>query len=127
MTADDGYNTAVMQTTAPDLSKDFPRSGREMLGGYAFLARVIDKVRAEHAGTQGEYIGYCPLSMAFLTRAGVSKDEFDKLIARDASDEEFVKYFDEHVPPEKKEAANKYVLEEASDSLDAQDAEEGRA
>lgn len=116
-------NTTI---TAPDLRKDFPRSGREMLGGYAFLARVIDKVRAEEAGTEGEYVGYCPLSMGFLQRAGVSKDEFHQLIKNGASDDEFVRYFNEHVPPEKKEAANRYVLEDMSDALDSQDAEEGR-
>ena len=117
-------NTRV---SAPDLQKTPPRSGRDLLGGYAFLARTIDKVRAEHAGTEGEYIGYCPLSMGFLTRAGVSHDEFDALIQNGASDEEFVRLFDERVTPENKEAANRYVLEDMSDSLDAQDAEEGRS
>src|SRR5437660_11958727 len=100
-------NTTV---TAPDLRTTFPRSGRDTLGGYAFLARTIDKVRAEHAGTEGEYIGYCPLSMGFLKRAGVSKDESDRLIRRGAPDDEFVRYFDEHVSPQNKEAANRYVL-----------------
>ncbi len=95
-----------------------------MLGGYAFLARVIDKVRAEHAGTNGEYIGYCPMSLAFLQTAGVSRKEFDDLIAREASDEEFVAYFDAHVSPEKRNAANKHILEDFAEHLDEQDAEE---
>jgi len=124
-----GITPFAMNTTitAPDLQKTFPRSGRDLLGGYAFLARTIDKVRAEHAGTQGEYIGYCPFSMGFLRRAGITKDEFDQLIRNGASDDEFVRYFDERVSPENKEAANRYVLDEMADELDAQDAEEGRS
>jgi hypothetical protein len=113
--------------TAPDLRNSFPRRGREKLGGYAFLARLIDKVRAEHAGTNGEYIGYCPMSKAFLDETGVSKSEFDKLIDSNATDEQFVKYFDEHVSPDKKAAANKVILEDLASHLDEQDAEEGVA
>jgi hypothetical protein len=98
-----------------------------MLGGYAFLARVIDKVRAEHAGTNGEYIGYCPLSMALLDTTGVSKGDFDALITKGASDDEIVKYFDEHVPADRKTAANERILQGYAGNLDEQDAEEGAA
>jgi len=95
-----------------------------MLGGYAFLARVIDKIQAAHAGTNGEYVGYCPMSLAFLQTAGVSREAFDGVIARGAGDEEIVAYFDAHVSPEKREAANKHILEDFADHLDEQDAEE---
>lgn len=98
-----------------------------MLGGYAFLARVIDKVRAEHAGTNGEYVGYCPMSKAFLNEAGVSVDQFDQLIKQGASDDDFVRYFDEHVSAERKEAANKLMLDDYASHLDEQDAEENVA
>jgi hypothetical protein len=110
--------------TAPDLRTSFPRRGREQLGGYAFLARVIDKVRAEHAGTNGEYVGYCPMSKAFLQETGVSQGEFDKLIEQDESDDAIVKYFDEHVSPQRKAAANKLILEDYASHLDEQDEEE---
>ena len=111
---------------APDLSTGFPRSGRELLGGYAWLARLADKVRAEHAGTQGDYIGYCPMSMSYLNATGVTRDEFDKLVAGGASDDDLVNYFDEHVSAEKKASSNALVLEDGASHLDAQDAEEGR-
>jgi hypothetical protein len=39
---------------APDLSTTPPRSGRERLGRYAWLARLADKVRADHADTAGD-------------------------------------------------------------------------
>lgn len=112
---------------APDLRTSFPRRGRTLLGGYAFLARVIDKVRAEHAGTNGDYVGYCPMSLAFLKETGVSQSDFDKLITSGASDDAIVAYFDEHVSPQHKAAANDLILEQMSDHLDEQDAEEGVA
>ena len=60
-----------MTVTAPDLNASFPRAGRELLGRYTWLGRLADKVRADHAGTAGEYIAYCGLSTGFLDRAGV--------------------------------------------------------
>ena len=115
-----------MNVTALDLDTTPPRSGREMLGRYAWLARLADKVRADHAGTEGEYIAYCGLSTGFLDRAGVSVDDFDKLIRDGASDAELTKYFDEHVSDAQREAANRYVLVDMKSHLDKQDAEEGR-
>jgi hypothetical protein len=115
-----------MTVTAPDLNTSFPRAGRELLGGYTWLARLADKVRADHAGTGGEYIAYCGLSTGFLDRAGVSVDEFDALIKKDASDADLVSYFDKHVDDAHREAANNYVLNDQKAHLDKQDAEEGK-
>ncbi len=121
----DGYELR-MNVTPLDLDTTPPRSGREMLGRYAWLARIADKVRADHAGTEGEYIAYCGLSTGFLDRAGVSVDDFDKLIRDGASDADLTKYFDEHVSDAQREAANRYVLDDMKSHLDKQDAEEGR-
>jgi hypothetical protein len=107
-----------------DFNTTAPRSGREMLGRYSWLARLADKVRADHAGTAGEYIAYCGLSMGFLDRAGVSKDDFDKLIRDGSADAELVRYFDEHVDDAHREAANSYVLNDQKAHLDEEDAEE---
>lgn len=115
-----------MIATAPDLTKSPPRSGRQLLGRYAWLARLADKVRAEQAGTQGEYVGYCPLSMGFLEHAGVTRNAFDVLVGEGLDDEKLVEYFDSHVNDERREAANRYVLEENRRHLDDEDAEEGR-
>src|SRR5450755_543545 len=38
-----------------DLTKSYPRSPRERLGGIPMLPRTIDKARAAIAGTLGEY------------------------------------------------------------------------
>jgi hypothetical protein len=68
----------------------------------------------------------CGLSTGFLDRAGVSVDDFDKLIRDGASDADLTKYFDEHVSDAQREAANRYVLDDMKSHLDEQDAEEGR-
>jgi hypothetical protein len=113
-----------MNMTAPDLTTGFPRSGRVMLGQWSWLARLADKVRAQHAGTNGEYIAYCGLSMGFLDRAGISEGDFDKLVRDGASDADLERYFDTHVDAAHRTAANTYVLEEQVAHLDKQDAEE---
>jgi hypothetical protein len=116
-----------MNSTAPDLMTTPPRSGRDRLGSYTWLARLADKVRAEHAGTAGEYIAYCGLSTGFLDRAGVTVEAFDRLIREGASDGDLVRYFDEHVDGAQRDAANAYVLGDMKEHLDKQDAEEGRS
>jgi hypothetical protein len=115
-----------MSVTAPDFSKAPPRSGRDKLGGYAWLARLADKARAQQAGTQGDYIAYCPLSQGFLGAAGISDEDFKGLIRGGASDDDLANYFDQHVTPQRREAANHFVLETMASHLDEQDAEEGR-
>jgi hypothetical protein len=109
---------------APDLSSAFPRRGRDLLGGYAWLARLADKVRAKHAGTDGDYVAYCALSTGFLQRAGVHAADFERLTKGGASDEDLVRYFDQHVDQAHREAANAFVLNEMASHLDEQDAEE---
>jgi hypothetical protein len=116
-----------MTTTAPDLSSAFPRSGRELLGRYSWLGRLADKVRADHAGTAGEYVAYCPISMGFLERTGIARDAFDSLVEQGADDQKLVTYFDRHVSDDQRDSANQFVLEESRGHLDAQDAEEGRS
>ena len=116
----------MASATAPDLRTAFPRGGREELGGYVWLARLIDKARAERAGTHGEYSAYCPISLGFLERAGYSRDAFATLIERDVSDEDIVRLFDQNVAPEHKASANRFILETMAKHLDEQDAEEGR-
>jgi hypothetical protein len=118
--------TGPVATATLNLETGYPRSGREMLGRYSWLARLADKVRADHAGTSGEYMAYCGLSMGFLDCAGISREDFDALIADGASDEQLREYFDEYVDDAQREAANKYVLNDQSAHLDKQDAEEGR-
>jgi hypothetical protein len=114
-----------MSVTAPDFTKAPPRQGREMLGGYAWLARMADKIRAVQAGTNADYVGFCGLSKGFLERCSVGVDDFDSLIAQGATDHQLVIYFDRHVTVEQQTVANRFVLEERADNLAKQDEEEG--
>ena len=98
-----------------------------MLGRYAWLARLADKVRAEHAGTEGDYVAYCSLSLGFLERAGVPDSAFDELIRDGASDDDLVRAFDGRVDAAHRDAANAFVLDDMASHLDEQDAEEGRS
>jgi len=112
--------------TIPDLTKAPPRRGQELLGGrYAWLARLADKVRAQRAGTNGDYVAYCPLSKAFLDSTGVSEQTFDGLIDQGADDDDLVAFFDERVSDEQRERANRLILEENAESLQRQDSQEG--
>ena len=48
-------NTEKLRLLAKDLTRDYPRSPRDTLGGYVVAARTLDKCRAVLAGTAGEY------------------------------------------------------------------------
>ena len=55
-------NEEKLKLLAKDLTKEYPRSPRETLGGYVILARCIDKCRAFLLGQNGEY-NYYPCSL----------------------------------------------------------------
>ena len=69
-----------MKLKAPDLTRNYPRSPKEKLGGYLHLARMIDKVRAKAAGTLGEYIYPCPLDRSLLDFLEISPDDFYEVV-----------------------------------------------
>jgi hypothetical protein len=57
----------MLMLSAPDLTATVPRSPFDELAGYAWLPRLIDKARAQYAGTRGEYSAYpCPGDRGFL-------------------------------------------------------------
>ena len=57
-----------------DLTTRPPRSPRVRLGGYAMLARVIDKARALLAGKIGDYKYNNPMDQHFFAFTGISAD-----------------------------------------------------
>lgn len=71
---------------AKDLTKEFPRSPKESLGGYVIAARTLDKCRAVLAGTAGEYHFNCPLDQMFFEFAGLEADAFRSLVETGADD-----------------------------------------
>lgn len=71
---------------APDLTKNFPRSPRETLGGFVVAARALDKCRAVLAGTHGEYHYDCPLDQTFFKFAEIDSTAFNDFVATGATD-----------------------------------------
>lgn len=81
-------NTEKLRLLAPDLSKDFPRSPRQLLGGYVVAGRTLDKCRALLAGTLGEYKYDCPLDNFFFDFAGITAAAYKEIAATGAADDE---------------------------------------
>lgn len=76
-----------MSPVAKDLRTQTPRSPFDTLNGFPWLPRLIDKVRADLAGTIGEYVPYpCPADQRFLNAVGVTADALKAQIASGADD-----------------------------------------
>ena len=90
-------NTSRMKKkiTGQDLGKEPPRSPRIRVGGYAILARTIDKCRALVAGNIGEYHFDCPLDNMLFGFKGVNGDDFKAQIERGASDQEILEWLNQ--------------------------------
>lgn len=113
-------DTLVGQVERPrpnDLTKEHPRSPRELLGGYVHLARMIDKARAREAGINGPYIYPCPLDKALLTFLEVAEQDF-AYAAKSRSDELILEWLAVHGRPRSRkqiELWNKQMLERGPD------------
>lgn len=81
-----------------DLTKEYPHSPRKKLGGYAHLARMLDKARAKGAGLLGEYIYACPLDESLLEFLGISEDAFYK-VAQECDDNKILDWIREKAIP----------------------------
>jgi hypothetical protein len=75
---------------ATDLTQRPPRSPRVRLGGYAILARALDKGRASVAGKNGEYHYACPMDQRFFEFAGIKPDALKKQLASGKGDGEIL-------------------------------------
>ena len=64
----------MVNLCAPDLTQHPPRSVRVRLGGYAHLARLLDKARAHLAGKVGDYHYDCALDKRFFAFTGITAD-----------------------------------------------------
>jgi hypothetical protein len=88
-----------LKLLAKDLTKEFPRSPREMLAGYVIAARAVDKCRAVLAGTGGEYHSGCPVDAMFLEFAGIGYDKFRDFVATGATDAEMTTWIQQQAKP----------------------------
>src|SRR6187431_1271196 len=88
-----------MNSTAKDLNLEPPRSPRVRLGGYAILARSLDKGRAELNKTAGDFHFNCPLDNILFSFKGVDGDEVGKLLRDGADDAAVVEWLNQHGSP----------------------------
>ncbi|MDA0346213.1 MAG: DUF5069 domain-containing protein [Verrucomicrobia bacterium] len=93
---------ATVEELAKDLTHEFPRSPREVLGGYVVAGRTLDKCRSDLAGTKGEYHFDCPLDNFFFDFVGISADDFKAFVATGADDEAVAAWIVEHATPREK-------------------------
>jgi hypothetical protein len=79
-------NEEKLQLLAKDLTKGFPRSPRETLGGYVIAARMLDKCRAVILGINGGYHFDCPLDNRVLSFTEIDPSAFREFVATGADD-----------------------------------------
>jgi len=103
-----------MNIPVTDLTLRPPRSVRARLGGYALLPRMLDKCRAELAGTQGSFRFDCPNDQRILTFLGIDAGALKAEVAKGKGDGDLLAWItanqrNSHTPEE---------IEAWSDSMD---------
>jgi hypothetical protein len=73
---------------APNLTQRPPRSPRVRLGGYVVLPRILDKGRAEIAGTAGEFKYNNPADYHWFRFTGITPEALKAELATDKGDGE---------------------------------------
>ena len=87
--------------TAPDLTKRPPRSPRVRLGGYAMLARVLDKARASLIGKAADYKYGNPMDQHFFEFTGISQDALLEQVKTQAGDWNILLWVNAHANPKR--------------------------
>ena len=87
-------NNEKLKLLARDLTKEFPRSPREMLAGYVIAARAVDKCRSVLAGLGGEYHSGCPVDAMFLEFTEIPYETFRDFVATGATDDEIAAWIE---------------------------------
>ncbi|MDX2079511.1 MAG: DUF5069 domain-containing protein [Terrimicrobiaceae bacterium] len=87
------------QAPALDLTQRPPRSPRSRLGGYVILPRILDKARARHAGTIGDYVYNSTLDGLFFRFVGLNPDELFEQVKTGAGDWQILKWIETKISP----------------------------
>ncbi len=83
---------------APDLTKHAPRSPRVRLGGFVVLARILDKGRADLAGTAGEFKYNNPGDHHWFRFTGITPEALKAELATGKGDGEMLAWIQENAP-----------------------------
>ena len=92
-------NSQKLASLAKDLTKDYPRSPRDLLAGYIIGARTLDKCRAFLSNSIGEYHFDCPLDNMFFSFTGISSEQFKEIVSTGDDDEEIAAWDVKHAKP----------------------------
>lgn len=84
---------------AKDLSKEAATSPRVRTGGYAILARMADKGRADIVGTIGDYHFDCPLDNMLFGFKGVKGADVREVLENGGTNEIVAAWLDSHGDP----------------------------
>ena len=79
---------------APNLTQRPPRSPRVRLGGYVVLPRILDKGRADLAGTAGEFKYNNPADYHWFRFTGITPEALKDELATGKGDGEILKWID---------------------------------
>jgi hypothetical protein len=83
---------------APNLTQRPPRSPRVRLGGYVVLPRILDKGRAEIAGTAGEFKYNNPGDYHWFRFTGITPEALKAELAIGKGDGEMLAWIQENAP-----------------------------
>src|SRR5207248_5136790 len=83
---------------APNLTQRPPRSPRVRLGGYVVLARILDKGRAELAGTAGEFKYNNPGDYHWFRFTGITPEALKAEVATGKGDGEILAWIEQNAP-----------------------------
>jgi len=83
---------------APNLTQRPPRSPRVRLGGYVVLARILDKGRAEIAGTTGEYKYNNPADYHWFNFTGITPEALKAELSTGKGDGEMLAWIEQNAP-----------------------------
>ncbi len=84
-----------------DLTQRPPRSPRVRLGGYAMLARVLDKARALIAGKVGDYKYNNPMDQHFFAFTGITAEALLEKTKTGAGDWALLVWVNENASPKR--------------------------
>jgi hypothetical protein len=73
-----------------DLTREFPRSPFDRLGGIDHLKRMSDKARAKNNGTLGEYVYTCPRDIFCLDFLEIDHETFATIAGSARTDDEIL-------------------------------------
>ena len=83
---------------APNLTQRPPRSPRVRLGGYVVLPRILDKGRADLAGTAGEFKYNNPADYHWFRFTGITPEALKAELATGKGDGEILKWIEANAP-----------------------------